>query len=171
MNFLLWTKGSHENTNVDTAKCSDENLPNSSSHFPNHKSVFLQILHDSSVSWKVTPLYLFRSKVVYFAQKRLIKVHIFFWLFSARIKVHQIIVIFETKNRFFYKFSTILWYHETYFLDTFFCWNFIYSQQKKSIKVENGWSFTWAIKRLNFRTVVGYFFKNHIKFSYKSTKD
>ena len=50
MHFLLWTKGSHENTNFDTFKCSDENLPNSSCHFPNHKSVFLQILHDFSVS-------------------------------------------------------------------------------------------------------------------------
>ena len=50
MHFLLWTKGSHENTNFDTFKCSDENLPNSACHFPNHKSVFLQILHDSSVS-------------------------------------------------------------------------------------------------------------------------
>ena len=40
MHFLLWTKGSHENTNFDTFKCSDENLPHSSCHFPNHKSIF-----------------------------------------------------------------------------------------------------------------------------------
>ena len=59
MNFLLETKVSHESTNFDTFKCFDENLPNSSCHFPNHKSVFLQILHDSSVSWKITPLYFF----------------------------------------------------------------------------------------------------------------
>ena len=51
MQFLLSAKGSHENTSFDTFKCSDENLPNSSCHFPNHKSVFLQILHDSSMSW------------------------------------------------------------------------------------------------------------------------
>ena len=43
MHFLLWTKGSHENTNFDTFKCSSENLLNSSCHFPKHKSVFLQI--------------------------------------------------------------------------------------------------------------------------------
>ena len=57
MHFLLWTKGSHESTNFDSFKCSGENLPYSSCHFPNHKSVFLQILHHSSVSWKITPLY------------------------------------------------------------------------------------------------------------------
>ena len=45
-------------------ECSDENLPNSSYHFSIYKPVFLQILHDSLVSWKITPIYLFRSKVI-----------------------------------------------------------------------------------------------------------
>ena len=62
MYFLLWTKASHENTNSNTFKYSDKNLPNSSCHFPNHKSVFLQILHDSSVSWNITLLYVFKVK-------------------------------------------------------------------------------------------------------------
>ena len=66
MHFLLCTKGSHENTDFDTFKCSDENLPNSLCHFPNHKSVFLQTSHDSSVSSNITPLYFFRLNVVYF---------------------------------------------------------------------------------------------------------
>ena len=57
-------------------ECSDENLPKSSCHFPNRKEVFLQILHDSSVSWKITPQYFFRSKIIYFAQKGPIKVQI-----------------------------------------------------------------------------------------------
>ena len=48
--FLLWTKGSHQSPNFDTFKCSGENLPNFSSLFSNHKSVFLQNLHISSVS-------------------------------------------------------------------------------------------------------------------------
>ena len=59
--FLLWIKEFHQNPNFETFKCSGENLPYSSCHFPNHKSVFLQIFHDPSVSWKITPLYLFRS--------------------------------------------------------------------------------------------------------------
>ena len=75
MHFLLWTKGFHENTNFDTLNCSTENLPNSSCHLPNHKSVSLQILHDSSMSWNETLLYFFRSNVVYFAQKGAILLH------------------------------------------------------------------------------------------------
>ena len=77
MHFLIWTKGSHQSPYFDTSKCSGESLPSSSCHFPNHKSVFLQILPDSSVSWKITPLYFFRSKVIYFAQKGPITVQIF----------------------------------------------------------------------------------------------
>ena len=66
--FLLWIKGSHHYPNFETLNCSGENLPYSSCHFPNHKSVFLQILHHPSVSWKITPLYFFRSNIKYFAQ-------------------------------------------------------------------------------------------------------
>ena len=55
MHFLLWTKESHQNPiNFDTFKCSGENLPNFSCHFPNNKSVFLQILPHFLVSWKIT---------------------------------------------------------------------------------------------------------------------
>ena len=64
---LLWIKGSHQNPNFETFNCSDENFPYSSCHFPNHKSVFLRILHHSSVSWKITPLYFFSSNIKYFA--------------------------------------------------------------------------------------------------------
>ena len=51
IHFLLWIKGPHQSPNFKIFECSGENLPNSSCHFPNHKSVFLQILHHSSVSW------------------------------------------------------------------------------------------------------------------------
>ena len=43
MHFLLWVKGSYQSPNFETFKCSGENLPYSSCHFPNHKSVFLEI--------------------------------------------------------------------------------------------------------------------------------
>ena len=33
INFLLWTKGSHQSPNFDTSECSGENLPNSSCQF------------------------------------------------------------------------------------------------------------------------------------------
>ena len=77
INFLLWTKGPHQSSNFDTFECSGENVPNSSCRFPNNKSIFLQILHHSSMSRKITPLYLFSLNNIYFAQKERIKVKIF----------------------------------------------------------------------------------------------
>ena len=76
IHFLLWTKGSYQSSNFDTFECSGENLQNSSCHFPSNKSVFLQILHHSSMSWKITPLYFFSSNNICFAQKEPIKVKI-----------------------------------------------------------------------------------------------
>ena len=103
--FSVWTKGSHENTNFDIFKCSDENLLNSSCHFPNHKSVFLQILHDSSVSWNIL-LCTFLGQTLYTLHKRDQSKCNLFILFSAQIKIHQILVIFETKNKSLFKFCT-----------------------------------------------------------------
>ena len=107
--FLLRIKGSHQSPNFETFGCFGENFPISSCHFPNHKSVFLQILHHFSVSWKRTSLYLFRSNVIYFAQKEPIKVKIL----SAQVEIHQILVIFETTNQFFFRFYITLQCHET----------------------------------------------------------
>ena len=61
----------------DPFEYSGEKLPNSSSHFPKHKSLDLQILHHYSVSWKMTPLHLLSSNIVYVGQKEPIKVLIF----------------------------------------------------------------------------------------------
>ena len=110
--FLMWIKGSHQSPIFETFKCSGENLPYSSCQFPNRKLVFLQILHHSSVPWKMTPLYLFRSNVTYFAQKEQIKVKIL-KILSAQVKTHQILLIFETTNQFFFKFCITLQCHDT----------------------------------------------------------
>ena len=94
MRFLLWTKRSYENTNFEVFKififkCSDENLPNSSCHFPNNKSVFLQIymtlqLHDSTLytllkrdqsKCKFFYIYILPSKVAY-QSTNLVKFHL-----------------------------------------------------------------------------------------------
>ena len=72
--FLLWIKGS-QSPNF-TNECSGKSLPNSSCPFPNHKSVFLQILHQPSASWKITTLYFFRSNIKYFAQSEQVKVQV-----------------------------------------------------------------------------------------------
>ena len=53
VHFLIWIKGSHQSSNFDIEGFG-ENLPNSLRHFLNHKSVFLEVLHHSSVSWKIT---------------------------------------------------------------------------------------------------------------------
>ena len=78
IHLLLWIKVSHQSLNFQTFEYSGETLPNSSCDSPNHKSVFLQILHHSSTTeWcNITPLYFFRSNVMYFAQKKPIKVQI-----------------------------------------------------------------------------------------------
>ena len=77
IHFRILTKGSHQSSNFDDLECSGKNLPNSSCHFPSNKPVFLQILHHSSMSWKITSLYFFSSNNSYFAQKEPIKVKIF----------------------------------------------------------------------------------------------
>ena len=139
----------------------------SSCNFPNHTSVFIQILHDSSVSWKISRLHFFRSNFIYFAWKRPFKVHIFETL-SARIKIHQILVVFETTNRFFFKFCITLSVSWDITPLYFFSWNFTYFQQKEPIKVQIWWNFTWAVKIfLKFCTLMGSFCKNHIKFQLK----
>ena len=108
MHFLLWTKGFHENTNFDIFKCSDENLPNSSCPFPNHKSVFLQISHDS---YNSSVLFSFKHYILCTNGTNQSK-YKFFRLFSARIKIHQVLVIFEKKKQVFIKilhYSLISW--------------------------------------------------------------
>ena len=62
---------------VETFERLGQNLSNSLCQFLNDKSIPLQILCPSSVSWKITPLYFFSSNNIYFAQKEPIKVKIF----------------------------------------------------------------------------------------------
>ena len=135
MNFLLWTKGSYQSSNFDTCKCSGENFSNSSCHFPNHNSVFLQILHDSSVSWKITPLYFFRPNVLYFTRKGPIKV--------------QIVETFEWSDHH----SSVSWDITPLY---FFSSNYIYFQQKEPIKIQIWWNFTRAVKSLKFCFLMGF---------------
>ena len=97
IHFLLWIKGSNQSPNLETFKCSGENLPYSSCHFLNYKSVSLHIFHHSSVSWMVTPLYFFRSSIVYVTQKEPIKVEIL-RILCGQVKINQIFVTFETTN-------------------------------------------------------------------------
>ena len=85
ISFLLWTKGSYQSPNFDTVKCSGENVPNFSCLFSNHWSVFLLILHHSSMSWKITSLNFFSSNNIYFGYKQPIKTKkiLGFWVLGS----------------------------------------------------------------------------------------
>ena len=60
----------------ETFECSGQIFLNSLCQFWN-KSIPLQIVYLSSVSWKIVPLYFFSSKIIYFAQKKPSKMKIF----------------------------------------------------------------------------------------------
>ena len=60
----------------ETFERSGQTLSNSFSQFLNDKSIPLQILFLSSVSWKIIPLYFFSSSNICFAQKEPIKMKI-----------------------------------------------------------------------------------------------
>ena len=77
IHFLLWRKGSHQSPNFLTFQCSGENLLNSSCHFWKYKSVFDQVLDQSSVPSNKNQLYFFSSIIIYFVQQKPIKVQIF----------------------------------------------------------------------------------------------
>ena len=59
----LSTKVTHQSANFYTCHCLHKNSPNSSCHFWDQKSVSLQTLHHSSVSWDVTLLCTFHLKL------------------------------------------------------------------------------------------------------------
>ena len=60
----------------------------------------------------------------------------FFRPFSVRIKIHQILVIFEAKKKFLFKFCTTLWYHEMQLVHTFFT-ETLYTFSKNSLSSTN----------------------------------
>ena len=61
----------------ETFKCSGQKLSNFLSQFWKDKSIPPQVLYQSSVSWKITPLYFFSSNNIHFAHKEPIKMKIF----------------------------------------------------------------------------------------------
>ena len=86
----------------------NENLRNSSCHVWKHKSVFLQILYQSLVSWNITSLYFFSSKITYFGQKQSIKVQMF-EIFEPSVKIRQIpYVSFELTSQFLFNFVSFI---------------------------------------------------------------
>ena len=88
-NFNALDKKSASKWNFWTFECFGKNSANSSCLFWNQESVFLQTLHHSSISWKITLPYFFIWIFICFGQKDPIKVQIF-RLSTARMKINQI---------------------------------------------------------------------------------
>ena len=166
IHFLLWTKGSYQSPNFETFEFSHENLPNSSCHFPKQKSVSFSILHQSSVSWKITPLYFFSTNIIYVGQKQHIKVQTFLDIRVLGSKFTKLCHFWNNISVFLQKLhhSSVSW---DITLLYFFSWNFIYFQQKEPIKVQIWWNFTWAVESLKFCTLMGSFCPNHVQFQLK----
>ena len=86
--------------------CSGQNSPNSC-HFSNNESVFLQVLHYSSLSWDITLLYFFSWNCKYVQQKEPIKVKIrwnFIWIVESpnqikfQLKKYQRVISHDNKE-------------------------------------------------------------------------
>ena len=132
---------------------------NSSVFFSSKITYFGQKQH-STVSWRITRLYFFRSNIICFGQTGPIKVEIF-EILSARMKIYQFHDIFETINRFFFKFYIILQYHEKITPLYFFSRNFVFHQRSLS-KFKFG-----EIERLQ---LMGSFFQNNVTFQLKKKR-
>ena len=99
-------------------------------HFPSSKPVFLQILHHSSVWWKIAPIIL--AQTIHNLLKRSPLKWKSLRLLSTQVKICQIpYTNFETSSQFLSKFSIPLQFHERLFLCTFLA-QIIYTLLKKS---------------------------------------
>ena len=118
------------------------------------------------MSWKITPLYFFRSNIIYFVQKEQIKVQIFETFECLGQNSPNSYQFWNNKSVFLqilHHFSVSWDVTPLYF----FSWNFIYFQLKEPIKVQIWWNFTWAVNSMKFCTLMGSFCPNDIKFQLK----
>ena len=126
--FLLWIKESHQSSNVETFKCSRENLLNSSLFSKAQVSFSSNFASLSSIIKDKSSVF-FRSSITGKDQSKCK----FLRLLSAWIKIYQILVIFETTNHFSFKFFILSAIKITPLF--FLTWNIIYFGQKQPIKV------------------------------------
>ena len=112
-NNIYFAQKEHIKMNIcETFKCSGQNSSISSCQFWNDKSIPLQILHHSSLSWHITSLWILSSHFSYFGLKDPINMPIS-RLSIALVKIcHIPHVIFQTTSQFFFKFRITLQCHE-----------------------------------------------------------
>ena len=82
-------KNSPPKRNFQTFEWLGKNSPNFSCHIWNHRSVFLETLLHSSVSWEITHMYFFSWHFIWFGQKEPIKVQNI-KLSTAHVKFYQL---------------------------------------------------------------------------------
>ena len=96
--------------------------------------IFLQILHDSSVSWKMTPCTYLAQAIYTLLKRSPLKLN-FLGLLSACVKICQIPhVNFETASQFLFKFCIIFQCHERCLLFTFLAQRICTLLQRCSLK-------------------------------------
>ena len=95
-----------------TFKCSGQNLSKFLCQFWNDKSIPLQILHRSSISWKITPMY-FLAQTMYTLLKWSAVKEKFLRISTSQVKISQIpYADFETTSWFLSKFCIFFQFHE-----------------------------------------------------------
>ena len=91
-----------------------------------------------------------------------------FWEFLVlRSKFTKFLSFLKQQISFFSNFASLFSVMRHKLPILFFSWNFIYIQQKESMKVQIWWNFTWAVESLKFCTFIGSFCPNHIMFQLK----
>ena len=102
LNTVYYAQKEHIKKNIiETFECLSQNFSDYSCQFWNDKSIPLQILHHSSLSWHITPLSILSSYFSYFELKGPIKIPIL-RLSSSLLKIcHIPHVIFQTTSQFF----------------------------------------------------------------------
>ena len=115
-------------------ECLCQNLSNFSCQFWNGKSIPLQILHHSSVSWNMTPCTYLAPAIYTLLKRNPLKLN-FLGLLSACVKICQIPhVNFETASQFLFKFCIIFQCHERCLLFTFLAQRICTLLQRCSLK-------------------------------------
>ena len=145
--FQLWTKESYESSNFEKfpklPMLFSKRQDSFSSNFASLSSVMKELL----CTFLDQTLHTFHGR-----NKSKCK---FLRLLSARIKIHQILVSFETTNQFFFKFCINLQCHETQLLCTFLA-EILYTFNKRSL---SRYKFG-EIESLKFGTLMGSFCQN-----------
>ena len=133
----------------ETFECSGQNLSNSLCQFWNDKSIPLQTLHPSSVSWKITLMYIFSLNNIYFAQKKPIKVKQFETFKCSDENFSNSLCQFWNDKLFPLQIlypSSVSWKINPTYL---FSLSNIYFNQKKPIKVKTSETFECSGQNLS----------------------